>query len=223
MKQKTGFTLIELLIVIAIISALAAMVFAIGHNIMLKSKIENTHKAMLAITLACSQYQAVYYRYPVIDRPVGIGYEAEYSGADSNTRINGGGFSSSDFDEYNRRLRFMLEEKTYLVGEKREGPFITESLPNDRNMFIDSWGNPLRICPGRNHNKSTNKPLGPNYYDAVRENKPLDIFSYGPDETLDAGLTGSEIETDFDTTTGTADDIVAWLMKTQYSEKNYNK
>ena len=219
MKQKAGFTLIELLIVIAIISALAAMIFAVGHNIMVKAKIKDSQATILAISSAAEQYRSVYYRYPIIDTPVGISYETTYASATTGTLINGGSFSDTDFDEYNRRLRYMLEERTYIVGEKREGPFITESLPAENDRYVDSWGNSLRICPGRNHNGDT--PPGPNCLDANRENRPIDIMSSGPDETLSVGLSNSETLTTFDTSS--ADDIVSWLMNTKYSEENYNK
>lgn len=214
MKDKrSGFTLIELLVVISIIAMLAALVLAVGSSMSEKARINGTRGTVFAISAACEQYKAVYYLYPHLNRAPNntatpITFTAD-AGA-YNTTLAGACV------EFNRRLRFLLEERIYTVDEVRHGPFIQQKLPklegiytdpND-DMYVDAWGEPLRVWWGRNH--ANDNPVAANYYNAaVRNRFPPDIWSFGSNGNDDC--VGDDVAT---TMTSDGDDIASWQIKT---------
>jgi prepilin-type N-terminal cleavage/methylation domain-containing protein len=242
MNKRAGFTLIELLVVITIIVLLVGIIFSVGGNIIQKAQIKNTQGTMFALISACEQYRAQFYMYPDIDRP-----PTGYPGSSSAVITQGGSntYDDGDCKEFNKRLRFMLEEKVYLMGETRYGPFVNQNLPKvkdeseavdaNKEMYADAWGNPLYVCMGRNH--TGDNPKGPKNYpgidssgkdelgivtflptDTKRAMYPPDIFSLGPNGVLNMGNGNSETVTTFDTTAADMDDVVSWLLATKYVE-----
>lgn len=213
-NRKSGFTLLELLIVIGLIGILAGIVFSVGSGMVTRAHIRNTQATVHAILSACEQYRHVFYQYPDLDAPP-TGYY------DSTTSLtNGGDYSDENFREYNRRLRFALEEKRYVVLEVKHGPFITQALPkttepadssssSNREMYSDSWGQPLFVCPARDHTEDT--PPGP-----TKTNRPPDIISLGPNNELNCGRL--EAKSIFNINADDADDIVSWMTSIQHVE-----
>lgn len=192
-SKTRGFTLVELLVVIAIIGILAGLVFSIGRGMLLKSQIKGTHATIIALSAACDQYRSVFYAYPDL-------------------------LATAPSNATNTRLRTLMEETVYTVDEVRHDPFISSPLPAENNLYIDAWGNPLYIGPGRDHSGDT--PKGPNNLDprqpTRRTGTPLDIYSAGYNSTLENGLTGATATTWNSTD---SDDIVSWLMDTKYVEE----
>ncbi len=257
-KKLFGFTLIELLVVIAILGVLASIVMAVGSSVILKAQVKGTQGTILALVAACEQYRAVFEAYPALDFPghcssIAAG-NPTYTSADiggANTNIisketptglsDTDTYSNNNYKEFNKRLRFFLEERIYEIDDVRSGPFVTQNLvktidsadtvkTNNSYMYVDAWGNYLRICPGRDHRLDT--PRGPNNLSpdankAVtlqaknRKYYPLDIFSIGPDAENDVDKNGTQFLTKFDTTASGNDDLVSWFLDSKYSEKNY--
>jgi len=230
-----GFTLIELLVVIAILGILAGFVFSVGGSVMLKSQIKNTQGTILALTAACEQYRAVFDAYPNLDYPpTSPAYQGSNKAVISkgNTSLK---YTEAEYKEFNKRLRFMLEDTVYVVDEIRHGPFLNQSLPktNDESdnsdntyMYADAWGNFLRICPGRDHTKDTPKGSdnkGKSDDPKYRTVYPIDIFSMGPNMTndVDRSSDSTQLATKFSTNLAGYDDVVSWITEVRYVEQNY--
>jgi len=239
MKQFHGFTLIELLVVIVIIGLLAGIVLSAAGSISLKSQIKNTQGTILALITACEQYRAMHDAYPNLDFP-----SPGYPGATGQqsvdvTTTTSAKYSDAHYKEFNKRLRYMLEERAYIIDEVTYEPPLGQSLPQvpdsgdtsqNKFMYADGFGNFLRVCPGRDHTLDT--PRGPNNLapDKNRPNAllarrrsyfPPDIFSLGPNDTNDIDTNGTQIMTQFDTNTSGNDDIVSWIADIKYCERNY--
>lgn len=231
--MRKGFTLIELLVVVSIIGILGSIVLAVGNSMMLKSQIKGTQGTILTLVSAVEQYRAVFYAYPNLDYP-----PTGYAGSTTVISNSSGKYTDDQYKELNKRLRYILEERTYTVDEVTHDPFISQSLskiadPNDgsanRDMYCDAWGGFLRVCPGRNHNADS--PVGPNFLDPNynktnlpkdRIGTPLDIFSVGPNEANEVDINSSDKKsTQFNTTD--ADDIVSWFLDTRYIEETVHK
>ena len=148
MKLKKGFTLVELLMVIAIIGILAGIVLSVGRGMVAKARIKSTHGTIMALTSACEQFKAIYYRYP----NVGTG-EGENIGKNNN----------------NQRLVHALEEFDPSSSDSdivKQDPVLTQNLPKmvkgNNEEYIDAWGNSLRVEAGRDHSRDV--PHGPDNY-----------------------------------------------------------
>lgn len=237
MKQFHGFTLIELLVVIVIIGLLAGIVLSAAGSISLKSQIKNTQGTILALITACEQYRSMHDAYPNLDYP-SLGYPGSTAkqSADGTTSLT---YSDAHYKEFNKRLRYMLEEKSYVIDEVVHEPPLGQSLPQvpdsgdtspNKYMYADGFGNFLRVCPGRDHTLDT--PRGPNNL-APDKNKtnallasrrsyfPPDIFSVGPNDTNDLDAGGTQQITKFNTDTSGNDDIASWISDIKYCERNY--
>lgn len=245
MKQSLGFTLIELMVVIVIIGILAGLVLSAAGSISLKSQIKNTQGTILVLTSACEQYYAVYNAYPNLDYP-GQLYNTRVGGSTATQSVSGtttSDYNDAHYREFNKRLRFILEDRIYEVDEVRYGPFVSQSLPKtddptesatsrNKSMYADAWDNFLRVCPGRDH--TADSPRGPNNLAPdVNKTNALDnkrrvyfapdIFSIGPngENEVDKDSVSSQQKTKFDTTLSGYDDIVNWISDIKYSERNY--
>ena len=230
MRKKEGFTLVEITVVIAIITLLAAIVFSIGNNMLLKAQVKNTQGTILTLISATNQYRAVFNAYPNLDHPPS-GFTGSNVNAITSPAANSS-YSENDYKEYNKRLRYTLEDRTYTIDEVEHDPFINQTLPKmeasdeaGEYLYIDAWDNFLRVCPGRDHSGDT--PPGPNNLDqdyaASFDTKQRigtlpDIFSIGPNGIED--VQDTETTTKIDTTDTDFDDIVSWLTKTKYVEEN---
>jgi len=239
-NKKSGFTLVEILVVIGIICVLAGILFAVGSSTIQKAQIQNTQGTIFSLASACEQYRAIFYLYPDIDLP-GSDYPGTNKNAISASSPTTETYNPANFREFNRRLRFMLEEKIAIIGEQKHGPFLSHVIakteePLDGNtagtdqakMFADVWGNPLYVCPGRDHRGTANKadktkpPKGPQNYvpNVARFSFPLDIYSAGPNGTFQVGM--NQADTDFDISSenplDTSDDLVSWLLSTKHAE-----
>ncbi len=231
--KKTGFTLIELLVVITVIGILGSIVMAVGNSMMIKSQIKGTQGTILTLISAIEQYRAVFYAYPNLDYP-----PTGYPGTASTISNTGGKYTDNDYKEFNKRLRYMLEERTYTVDEVTHDPFLSQTLSkvqdssggaDNKDMYCDAWGNFLRIAPGRDHRNDN--PVGPNFLDPNfaksrlpkdRIGTPIDIFSTGinGENEVDSNANNKDT-TAFNTTD--SDDIVSWLLDTKYIEETIHK
>jgi prepilin-type N-terminal cleavage/methylation domain-containing protein len=229
-KKQWGFTLIELMVVITLIAILAAFVLSVGSSMSEKARIANTRGTVLAILSACEQYKAVYYLYPHLDR----------APDDTNRNVNNmtftspvtGGYTDNNCKEFNRRLRYMLEERSYIVDGRwnpatsetlregvSQGPFLQQPLPKDvkdvgnlkDDTYVDAWGEELRVWWGRDHTDDI--PVGPNYYSSVRNRFPPDIWSFGSNHEDNCNGNAAGTATDMDTTNSDVDDITSWHIK----------
>lgn len=232
MKNKRGFTLVEILIVIAIISVLASMIVVMAGSVMDKARTQSTRGTIVAIMNGCEQYKSAFSLYPDVnqDMSASIGFNPAYSSSTAGQILSASATNISDanMEEYNKRLRFMLEDQVYLIDEVESGPFIEEQLPKDESgeanlpLYIDAWGSFIRISPGRDH--SSNVPTGPNNFRQNSRGAYMpDVYSLGPN-TLDSVFSFAAAGSSFQSTGAFTlegedpdgqeiDDIVGWFIE----------
>lgn len=187
-----------------------------------KALIESSRATIMALVSGCDEYRAIFKVYPDINNPVTLqnnGYEA--IGGDT-TELSS--FDDDDFEEFNRRLRFVLTDIKVSNDEEIDGDIlVSQNLPitfpdgvdpdnpGDNDALIsDGFRNFLRVCPGRNH--SDDNPQGPNNFDEDTRNlRMLDIYSIGAD-----GIDGTDGNSDDDSTSFAlidSDEIVSWNIE----------
>lgn len=224
MQKKLGFTLVELLIVIAIIAILGSITLGIMGISKKKALTLKTTSSIHQISSACQSYQKIFQNYPDLNYvdlsgikyPNGDSvYEATYLGATGTLS-----YSSSSMIEFNKRLRYFLEDLEFVENpkagwaKKKHEPLIQEKLGKKKDsagaeMYLDGWGNPLRVWWGRNH--TTDTPKGANNLDSsYRYRKPLDIYSTGLNKKDEIELGSNDTQTTVDFTANTVDDIANW-------------
>lgn len=212
MKSKPGFTLIELLIVITIIAILAAFTIGITGSMRRKAITQQTKSTIEQLNGACKSYWNIYRNFPDLNHfPPGSAYPGKNKGAIA-------AWNDNNMVEFNKRLRFYLEDIVYVenpgapkFAQKEHPPLIQGALPkvtDDTEMYVDGWGQALRVWWGRDHTGDT--PPGPrNYVKGDERYRYLpDIYSFGDDQEDDVG--GEDTKTTADLEADGFDDLVNW-------------
>lgn len=235
MKKNIGFTLLELLVVMSIISLLAGLVLSVASGMRYKAMVTNTKGTIMTVLTACGSYHAVFYLYPdLLKPPQKKNATTTWTDWPVLTYPPAAHYTQANYEGFNQRLHYILEGNDkvggiYTIDEIRHGPFIQDKLPKvdveytdcTESMYVDAWGQPLYVCPARDH--SLDKPVaGPNYFNsAVPNHYPPDIFSIGPDgvnQIDDEGSLSIGANTKALSSVGykeDMDDIASWQIRTQ--------
>ena len=161
MKLKKGFTLVELLMVIAIIGILAGIVLSVGRGMVAKARIKSTYGTIMALTSACEQFKAIYYRYPNVETGEG--------GCVGRTNNN-------------QKLVHALEEFDPSSSDSdivKQDPVLTQNLPKilKVHMKVYRCRDSLYVEAGRDHSNDIHVVPKYNEKNQIFVGTPLDIYS----------------------------------------------
>ncbi len=186
-RFPSAFTFIELLVVMAIIAALAAMLFPTIRSSLVKSRDYKAQVEVSAIEVALKGLFNEYNKWPDFYAMPGLTNSTPLENTQGGIPMKSDlvnilqGRNTSDVLVHNPRLRRFME--------------FSERSINAQGQFVDPWGNPYKFMVVYNYDNiltvTYSAGLSTNLYRSVA------VWSMGPDE---ANSTLTELE----------DDVISW-------------
>lgn len=192
--RREGFTLLELLIVIAIIVALAGLLFPAAQSVLERAKKVQAKNDLTQIVTAVNAYYMEYGKYPLPSTASGDGYA---TGATTGT-------ASKDILNPLRNLDPTLNPRQVVFISPPEDTAQTNprgKIGSD-GQFHDPWGTPYGITIDADYNNQVPNPYNPNAGagpDKIRQG--VIAWSAGKDAKL-----GNNDDKNFTN----SDDVISW-------------
>ncbi len=148
-KCAVGFSLVEVLVVLAVVAALAGLIFALAGGIGQRSAVARAEGELAALTHALERFRSLYGDYPWVTD--GEGYHNLYAALTGAADVRGRPFPAVDGV---RKRQHFVDLSRFTVGRMDSTEPVTPApvfagdgvslLDGDyaRHFFMDPWGSP---------------------------------------------------------------------------------
>ena len=144
-RAKRAFTLIEILIVIAIIAVLAALTTRVADSVTQAQGRSRAAADMAAIAVGLDAFKGIYNDYPRLGAKGGVENCArrlyKCLAGQSYMKVEDRQVKFIDVDKESD-YKPLLDVTLMRIGDPSDPDAPVSNYDNDRNAFIDPWGNP---------------------------------------------------------------------------------
>ncbi len=144
-RTRGAFTLIEILIVIAIIAVLAALTTRVADSVTQAQGRSRAASDMAAMAVGLDAFKGMYNDYPRLNAKGGVENCArslyKCLAGQSYMKVEDGHIKFIDVDKESD-YRPLVEVSLMRIGDPSNPDEPVTNYDNDKNAFIDPWGNP---------------------------------------------------------------------------------